>query len=409
MELFLTVFPFVYISKYKNDTIFYNTISGENISFKNNAFIAKLVDKLEQEEYACVVNSDEIDKLNQVGFLKLLAEKNLGYYIDKQLVKSLPVTTRCTEINNQNFTTHFRNHEYTMENLQEITFYITNDGNHNPTDPLSNHKHKQFLFPIYESQTSELFLSKIEKVIGEVEINKLSINILGGNIFKYSQIEALINFLNKTTYNIVYYFHYNDWIADRSQQILSLINENDAKIILIDSPFDEAQFKSWEAVIEQKNVRIEFLVETEEQIEEAEMIINKFKLNNYVFKPYYNGNNYDFFKENVFVSEADILSVKESLFDLITKKISNPAFFGKLTVDVHENVYSNINLPPVNTINDMNLKRLIYDLITDEDSIWLKSKIKVEPCNKCIYNLLCPPISNYEIVFEQNNLCTLNK
>jgi pseudo-rSAM protein len=232
-------------------------------------------------------------------------------------------------------------------------------------------------------------LSKIEEVIGKIEINKLNINILGGNIFKYSQIELLIDFLNRTTYNIFYYFHYGDWIAEHSQQILSPINENDIKIILIDFPFDEAQFKLWKTVVEQKNVRIDFLVETDEQIEEAEKLINKFKLNNYIFRPYYNENNHDFFKENVFVSEEDILSVKESLFDLIARKISNPVFFGKLAIDVHENVYSNINLPPVSSLDSLNLERLIYDLITDKDSIWLKSKFKVEPCNKCLYHLLC--------------------
>ncbi|MCL2510541.1 MAG: hypothetical protein FWF09_00660 [Bacteroidales bacterium] len=410
MEFFLTVFPFVYISKCKNNILFYNTISGESIVFKNNIAIVKLVNKLEQQEYACVVNENEIDKLNQVNFFKLLVEKNLGYYIDKQKIELLPVTTRCAEINKSDFTAQFRNHEYIMENLREITFHINNGmGNLiNEANQLRTHKsHKQFLFPIYEPQTSELLLSKIKKVIGDMETNKLSINILGGNVFRYSQIESLINILNNTTYNIIYYFHYNDWIEDHSQQILSLINENDTKIILVDSPFDEIQFKLWEAVVEQKNVRIEFLVESEEQIEEVEIIINKFKLRNYVFRPYYNENNYDFFKENVFVSEEDILSVKESLFELITKKISSPAFFGKLTIDVHENVYSNINLPPAGNIDSLNLKHLIYDLITNEESIWLKSKLKAVPCNKCIYNLLCPPISNYELVLNCNNLCNI--
>ena len=269
----------------------------------------------------------------------------------------------------------------------------------NPKSP------KQFLFPIYESPTSELLLSKIENVIRKIEINKLNINILGGNIFRYSQIESLIKFLNKTTFNIFYYFHYKDWIEEHSPQILPLISENDIKIILIDFPFEEAQFKLWEKIVEQKNVRIEFIVENDEQMEEAEMIINRFKLNKCIFRPYYNGVNYDFFKENVFVNEEDILSVKESLFELVAKKISSPAFFGKITIDAHENIYSNINLPPVSSIECIDLERLIYDLISDEDSIWLKSKFKEKPCNKCIYNLLCPPISNYEIVLGQNNLC----
>jgi len=410
MELFLTVYPFVYISKYNNDTLFYNTISGESAIFKDNIFIAELARNLEEQEYACVINKVEIDELNKVDFLKILVEKNLGYYIDKQRLKISPVTTRCVEINNQNFVAQFRNNEYIMENLREITFHINNEmGNQiTSTRQLKNLKSpKQFLFPIYESPTSELLLSKIEKVIEKIEINKLNINIIGGNIFRYSQIESLINFLNKTTFNIFYYFHYKDWIEEHSQRILPLINEHDIKIILIDFPFKEAQFKLWEAVVEQKNVRIEFIVENNDQMEEAEMIINRFKLNNCIFRPYYNGDNYDFFKENVFVNEEDILSVKESLFELVAKKISNPTFFGKFTIDAHENVYSNMNLPPVCNIDSLNLEYLIYDLISKEDSIWLNSKFKEKPCNKCIYKLLCPPVSNYDLVMNKHNLCTV--
>ncbi|MDR0365032.1 MAG: hypothetical protein LBH92_08475, partial [Bacteroidales bacterium] len=263
-------------------------------------------------------------------------------------------------------------------------------------------------FPIYESKKRELLLSKIEKIIKEIEKNKVNINILGGNIFKYSQMESLINYLNRTTYNIFYYFYYKDWIEGYSQQMISLINEYDTKIILVDFPYDEKHFKLWESVIEQERIQVVFIVETYKQMEEAEIIINKFKLKNYIFRPYFNGNNYVFFKKNVFVSEEDCLSVKESLFDLIAKKISNPTFFGKIFIDIQENVYSNINLLPVCNIDDLNLKHLIYNLITDENSIWLKSKYKVAPCNECIYNLLCPPISNYELVFGRNNLCNLN-
>jgi len=410
MEFFLTVFPFVYISKNENDTLFYNTISGENIQFKNNILVAEIAERLEQQDYACVVNKDEFEKLNQVDFLTLLVEKNLGYYIDRKHFQLLPAATRCVEINNQDFTAHFRNNEYIMENLREVTFYINSDADDHTVNRFRKEKsHKQFLSPKYESPIGELLLSKIEKIVGEIGINKLSINILGGNIFKYSQIEFLIKFLNETTYNISYYFHYYDWIKEYSQQIISSINEYDTKIILIDFPFNETQFEQWEDLFAQKNVWMEFLVETDEQIEEAEIIINKFKLNNYIFKPYYNGNNYEFFKENVFVSEEDILSVKESLFELIAKKISNPSFFGKLTFGVHGNVYSNPNLPPISHIDNLNLKHLIYELLTDDNSIWLSSRIKADPCKKCIYNLLCPPISNYEIIFGQNNLCHLNK
>jgi hypothetical protein len=71
------------------------------------------------------------------------------------------------------------------------------------------------------------------------------------------------------------------------------------------------------------------------------------------------------------------------------------------------NIYPNINIQSVGNIDNLNLKQIIYEQITDKKSIWIKNKYSLAPCDKCIYNLLCPPISNYELVLGQNNLCNL--
>ena len=410
MELFLTVFPFVYVNKNKNDTIFYNTISGDSIRFQNNSFISEIASRLEQQDYACIVGEDEITQLNQVNFFTLLVEKNLGYYINKEHFSILPVSTQSVDINDSKIVSSFKNNEDIIENLREVTFYINSSiCSLTCANQATFHKaYKQFLFPKCELQKNDLALSKIEKVIYEIGIHNVNINVLGGNTFDYPQYESLINLLNKSTHNIFYYFHYTDLEKENSQQLFSLLNKNDTKTVLVDFPFHEEYFIKWKKFIEEKNIQFEFIVESDSHINKAENIISKFGIQNYHFKPFYNENNFDFFKENVFISEEDILSVKESLFELITKKISNPSFFGKLTFDVHGNVYSNVNLPIISSIDNLNLKHLIYELITDDNSIWLSSRIKVEPCNKCIYNLLCPPISNYETTFGQNNLCYLN-
>ena len=114
-------------------------------------------------------------------------------------------------------------------------------------------------------------------------------------------------------------------------------------------------------------------------------------------------------KENVFVNEDDILEIKESLFELATKKISNPSFFGKLIFNADGNIFTSFNFPPIGNINELNIKNLIFNLLEDENSSWRVNKAQIEPCSNCIYNLLCPPISNYELVLGQNNLCHINK
>lgn len=38
---------------------------------------------------------------------------------------------------------------------------------------------------------------------------------------------------------------------------------------------------------------------------------------------------------------------------------------------------------------------------------WFSTRKLVTPCNKCIFNILCSPISEYEYSLKQNNLCNI--
>jgi hypothetical protein len=165
MELFFIVFPFVYLNKSKNDTIFYNTISGESLSFRNSPFMVKIVSRLQQQDYVCIVNEEEINLLNQLDFFKLLVEKNLGYYMNKADFPVSPLSTPCVDINETHFVSNFKNHEYIIENLREVTFYINSQT---CKSLYSNHltirdAYKQFLFPTNNSKSNELPFSKIKK------------------------------------------------------------------------------------------------------------------------------------------------------------------------------------------------------------------------------------------------------
>ena len=409
MEKFITLYPFVYVNRCCDDAILYNTISGDSIVFKNNPCVADIVSKLGQQDYACIIQENDINNLTKFDFLRLIVEKNMGYYIDKELYSVLPLSTQSADIDGPMMLASFKKEEYIIENIREITFYVNNDFcNSKYANPATiAAAHKQFLFPIIEQQKNELPLPKIKKAINDLENNSVNINILGGNVLGYSQVEHLIKYLNKGLHNVFYYFHYTDIKIDTFHPILMDINENDTIVVLIDFPFIETHFDRWEAIINKKNVQIEFIVESDLHIQEAEIIISKYNLKNFYFKPFYNGQNLCFFKENVFMSEKDILEVKSSLFELIAKKISNPSFFGKLTVDNMGNIYTDFNNPHIGNIDKIELKKLVYELIKDENSTWLKNRRAIEPCCNCIYNILCPPFSSYENTIKRYNLCEI--
>jgi len=406
MKRLFTIWPFVYTNRCEDDVLYYNTISGDSAYFKNNSAIANITEMLEQQDFFCTIDDNLVEELDKYNFFTILMKKNMGYY-RKESFPVKPVSWQNIDIYNTDIILNFKNDEYLLENLRDITFYINNYADVPVYANLQTiHKaHKQFLFPVIESSKSELSFDAIQSVLQKIAPNIVNINILGGNIFNHSQIKSLIDLFNQSLHNIYYHFHYTDLTSKMQQQFFSLIDEDAIKIILIDFPFTENDFQKWKKIINKKNILIKFIVESDIQIIEAENIISKFKLEDYHFQPFYNGKNLDFFRSNVFVSEEDILTVKESLFSLMTKKISNPSFFGKLIVNACGEIYTTINQPMVGHLIDLSLEKIIYKLITDEYSVWRKNKCLVTPCNKCIYNLLCPPISNYEYALEQCNLC----
>ena len=83
--------------------------------------------------------------------------------------------------------------------------------------------------------------------------------------------------------------------------------------------------------------------------------------------------------------------------------------FGALTFLPNGNCYTNINSKPIGNIYKKSIYKLIHYCLIQRDKDWLLTRNKVEPCKNCLFNALCPPISNYERVIKQYNLCTIKK
>jgi len=407
MSKFITIFPFIHFNTKNNNTLFYNTLSGNSIVFREDEPISLLAKRLEENNFACTIEEDQISILEKNNFFNLLLENNIGYSIDAEKLQSMPFATQCIDFKDNRLMSSFKNHEYLVENIREITFYLNNFTTATSHSKRRKPLHHQFIFPICEEEAKEINLINVKSILKEVEDNPIIINIVGGNILKSSNFQDIVNELNNCLHNVFYYFHYSDLMNSDNINLLSTISEKTIKVILVDFPFVRSEFLKWDEIIKQDGIRVEFIVENEEQISEAEQIISEFAINDNMFHPYYNGTNFEFFKENVFVNEKDILDVKESLFELATKKISNPSFFGKLIFNADGNIYTSFNFPPIGNINKLNLKNMIFNLLEEENSVWRVNKTVVEPCKNCIFNILCPPISNYELVMGLNNLCTV--
>ena len=120
--------------------------------------------------------------------------------------------------------------------------------------------------------------------------------------------------------------------------------------------------------------------------------------------PFYNGENLDFFAENVFMELDDIIENPIDRKNIFRHQTLNDNFFGKLFIMPSGDVYSNLLMPPIGNLSTCTIKELVYKEL-DEGNVWLKTRNTVSPCKNCLNKDLCPSISNYEFVIGKYNLC----
>jgi pseudo-rSAM protein len=63
-----------------------------------------------------------------------------------------------------------------------------------------------------------------------------------------------------------------------------------------------------------------------------------------------------------------------------------------------------LNTPVLGNINTISLLELIAKEL-EQNTAWRKIRNN-KPCNECLFQYLCPSISNYEMTLERENLCT---
>ena len=136
--------------------------------------------------------------------------------------------------------------------------------------------------------------------------------------------------------------------------------------------------------------------------------ISKINITDYIIHPYYNKSNLSLFKNNVFITKQDIFEAKPTQNDIFVRQVLNPINFWKLFVKCNGNIYSNLNNPILGNINNVSIYDSVYKEM-DKGKSWWKLRTNIKPCNNCLYNLLCPPISNYEYVIGKYNLCNIKK
>jgi len=407
----LYIEPYAHIFKNKTSILVYNTLNGLHLEYPNELEFKNIFKKilLPRNNRVISLSVEEVNDVKINSFIDDIRKIHAGDLLKKEWSKIKPA--QITPILNlQNDTQYFKKKEAhwigneMMNYLYELSIYINNFSDN--TNNKWNNAYKQILLPYSEKKQNEIELSLIRRIIKESCDSSLNVvNIIGGNIFLHSKFTDIIDFLNEQNLKIIYHID----IADLCKNIdkIEIINKANSYISLcvLGEHFDIRKIKN----IHTKsfnNISYKFVIENAGDLDNIENFIKESGIKNFSLNPLFDTKNLDFFKKNVFTTRNEVLENKHSQIEIFQNEKINTNFFGKILLLANGDAYANVNEKKLGNINKNTLNEIVYKEMYFGKS-WFKTRKKIKPCNDCIYNLLCPPISNYEIAIKKNNLCNI--
>lgn len=413
---------YVHVSVRGESVLFYNTLTGKILEYPGCETVTRLVKRLQSPGNLSVIRLTGKDLANPEidRFVKDMRTFYMGDLIDAGLTRGKPMQM-APYVNIQEDVDAVKKNargqtaagDRMMKYLAEVSIYINSACDLDCG--LCGSAYRQFLCCTHgKNSLAELHPRSLKNLLRQLQGASLArLNILGGDIFKYSQWEQLPGILNELApsppveKNL--YTHYlnlpgqGEKLAQFPDGFLSL------KIVV---PFPVTK-QQWREVISMPAVNrpdthFLFIIAGEAGIEAAEELIAQQRLENYSFHPFFNGENREFFRQAVFIDREDLEEARPTMRQILARQSINPLYFGTLTVLSSGHIHANVNAPHLGILSRDNIYEAIYKEM-QRGAVWRRTRKKVSPCRHCTFNAVCPPLSNYEYALGQNNLCHISR
>jgi len=416
MKNYIYLLPHVFAMQNETKAIFYNTTNYKTL-IKDNSLLKDFFAKLFDFNNYRVVELSKADMQN-VDILSLIEDLHKysigGIYSsesDTLPVQSVPLMRVRRNIDTLK---ELDNTGFARGNLlfyiNELTIILNNRCTANCE--YCSYAYRQIASctkSVNIDQYIEINIDDVKKLlVCYKQFNIDKINICGGNIFLYNNLPSLLDYLKELSIVTELFLHSAN-ITNDIDFFKKLLNDSNCILnISTDTKHvNMANLVNIVSLIDKSKYKIHFIIEKESEVDLALQFIKNNSLENYSFKPLINQNNYEFFSENVFLDKESILSQSLTYKDIFANREINKQFFGRLFLLPGGDIKSNLSLPAIGNIKRDNLNDLIYTELYNENC-WLLTRQKISPCNKCIYQALCPPISNYELYLNRFNLCSVH-
>ena len=411
-KYWLCLEPYVFLFKGKLNYIIYNGFSHNFLvidKIDDNRDVTYILDLMTdiKNMYCVRITGERLLCDNVLRFLNDIRDGFYGDIYDDVLFEKRPVIFPPIANVKNSYDNLSKEEELIRKSnidnfLHEITIYINGICNNNCKHCLDYYK--QFIF--CTKSHAEMSEESFNNIIDNLKNTRVSrINIVEGNIFLHKSFEHLLCKLEGIGTKNIFYTHFHNIDFKKSIKILEL---GFSLCICVSGNFNKNDIDEIDRLLKVYNNQIiwKYIVASEEELNKVDYIC-ECKDYNYSIRPMYDKNNIDFFEKFVYNNEDDFYDVDLSCEDVIKRQMINLYDYGKLIITPQNEVYSNINYPVMGLFEN-DFVKYIKMLLTN-NSPWFRTREKLEPCRDCSFKYLCSSPSNYEIILNKNNLCTIFK
>lgn len=354
------VYPSIYVSfEDPQRILLYNTKNVDIITSGHPACIQLIQDVYLPENLGVVEFDTTLLNLIECNvFVSDIVNRHFGNTIDKAAypmkpMNFLPILNLQDDV--EIFSQHDTEKGYigadVLSYLAELDLYLTSDCRQScRLCDVYNRQHKVCHKGKAGGYMSKEVIVEVFEQIKSASIAK--INLMGGNLLLYPGYEELEELLNRYDYPYHYRIHYLNFEK-------RLLQSPVAKYICITVtfPVDNGALEKVLSVTDVVDtVYWEFLIEDEVQYQFVESL----GLARYRIVPIFNDQNTDFFRENIFITQEELMQQCLSMREIFRNQKVNINYFGKLNIYPDGMVRTSYYCEALGNIRTHRLTGLIY-------------------------------------------------
>lgn len=406
--------PYVYADLIENQLILYNTINYRTSIFMFNTalsicFINRLLD--DEIKRITYVLDPELGNMEIWKFIQECREWFHGDLIQSNFNKPPLIVPFASKLNFDLETICESDSWRTMNlrlSLKQIYIYYGDKHTNCMNSTLLKNGYKQIHSPFYISDGDHEKLSQaIFSFFNKQPVKELHSVQIFGNHLSAKQIQECCTFFNKSI--VSYNIFINDFDASQMNNPLIRDTQNLKIVLWVDFKNNKSFFqKVFNSLPQERNkLLFKIIIEDYDDYIYADNYLNNY-CPNIELIPFFSKRTTNKLFEIFINNQNDIECQKLSHREIISRLHLNHFAYGKFFILPDGGLYSNLNKEMIGNIYSDTLIELIKKELGNNNGTWRMTRGKINPCSKCIYRYLCPPITNYEHFFNIINICTYN-